>query len=99
MIYYIDIDNTICITNNSDYQNSVPIVNRIDTINKLFDEGHTIIYWTARGSVSGKNWLDFTENQLKIWKCKYHDIKIGKPNYDLFIEDKSIHPKEFFNES
>lgn len=98
MIYYVDIDNTICITHNSDYYNSIPLLDRINKVNQLFDNGHEIVYWTARGSVSGKDWLDFTKNQLKTWQCRYTDIKVGKPRYDLFIEDKSIHPKEFFDE-
>ena len=40
---------------------------RIKLVNKLYDEGHTIIIDTARGSVSGKNYFFFTVNQLKSW--------------------------------
>ena len=42
LTYVIDIDDTICRTNGSDYENSQPLNDRIATVNKLYDEGHTI---------------------------------------------------------
>ena len=53
MIIYVDIDETIC-TKSEDlnYANAKPIRERIERINKLFDQGNTIIYWTARGTVT-----------------------------------------------
>ena len=42
MIVYVDLDNTLCITEGTDYKNSKPIVKRIDHINKYYDEGHNI---------------------------------------------------------
>lgn len=96
MIYYIDIDNTICITQHSDYINSKPINKRIDLINTLYDSGHTVIYWTARGSSSGKDWSSLTLSQLNSWGCKRTDVKFGKPSYDLLIDDKVINSKDFF---
>tara|TARA_Y100000389_G_scaffold204994_1_gene261740 strand:- start:5947 stop:6243 length:297 start_codon:yes stop_codon:yes gene_type:complete len=98
MNYYVDIDNTICITLNGDYINSKPIKTRIQHINNLFEAGNTIIYWTARGSASGKNYEALTVQQLNKWGCKRHKIIFGKPSYDIFIDDKTIHPEEFFNE-
>jgi histidinol phosphatase-like enzyme len=53
--YIVDIDGTICETVDGDYENSRPLADRIAKINALYDEGHTIVYWTARGAVSGKN--------------------------------------------
>lgn len=93
---YVDIDNTICNTTKCDYRNSVPIFERIQRINKLYDEGNTIIYWTARGYVSGIPWTIYTYNQLKRWGCKFHQVKVNKPNYDLFIDDKNINSEDFF---
>ena len=52
-------------------------------------KGNTIIYWTARGSTTGANWVEFTNYQLNRWGCKYHELKVGKPHYDLWIDDKS----------
>ena len=89
MIIYVDIDGTICETNGSDYQNSKPRLEQIDKINKLYEKGNTIIYWTARGTVTQIDWLKLIEKQLRNWGCFYHDIRVGKPQYDLWIDDKS----------
>jgi CMP-N,N'-diacetyllegionaminic acid synthase len=96
MVIYIDIDDTICNSpNKPDYTNSTPILENIEKANKLYDQGNTIIYWTARGTVSGIDWKDITLNQFKTWGVKYHDIKFGKPYYDLFIDDKNINTKDW----
>ena len=35
MKYFIDLDNTLCFTKDSDYINSTPIIERISYINEL----------------------------------------------------------------
>jgi len=91
MIIYIDIDETICITpEDRDYSKARPIKENIKKANKLYDEGHVITYWTARGTKSGVDWTEVTKEQLKKWGVKHHELKLGKPYYDLFIDDKSI---------
>lgn len=102
MIYMVDIDETICVTPSKDgkrdYENSTPILCRIAKINKLYDEGHTIKYWTARGSGSGLDWTELTNKQLIDWGCKFHEVRLGKPSYDVWVDDKAISDKDFFNE-
>jgi len=44
MNIFVDIDNTICKTINSNYENSTPYLNNIVKINKLYDEGNNIVY-------------------------------------------------------
>ena len=96
MIIYVDIDETILMTQNMDYENSQPMYDRIEKINKLYEKGNTIIYWTARGTGSGKDWSDVTKKQFERFKVKYHDLKFGKPIYDLFVDDKNINSEDFF---
>ena len=99
MIYFVDIDETICQSPESrDYALAVPLLERISKINKLYDEGNTVIYWTARGTGSGIDWREVTEKQFKEWGVKYHDLRFGKPIYDLFIDDKNINSDLFFND-
>lgn len=99
MIIYVDIDETICETaSDRNYANAKPLKERIEKINKLYDEGNTIIYWTARGTGTSINWQDITEKQFKKWNVKYHDLKFGKPVYDLFIDDRNINSETYFNE-
>ena len=90
MKIYVDIDGTICHTENSDYFNSKPRQEQIDKINKLYDEGNEIIYWTARGGTTGKDWSVLTQRQIDKWGCKYTRIETQKkPSWDLFIDDKT----------
>lgn len=89
MIYIIDIDNTICSDTKSNYPNAVPFKDRIEKINTLFSEGHTIIYWTARGGQSGIDWSDLTRQQLDEWGCLYHELRMRKPSYDVWVDDKA----------
>lgn len=90
-IIYVDIDETICKTSDDrNYVNSIPIKENIDKINKLYDEGHTIVYWTARGSRKQINWYTLTKYQLDSWGAKYHELRVDKPYYDLFIDDKTL---------
>ena len=99
MVIYVDIDETICKTpKNRDYSKSKPIKDNIKKINDLFDFGYTIVYWTARGSSTGKDHSKITKQQLKKWKAKHTELKMGKPMYDLFICDKAINSIDFFAE-
>ena len=55
MKIFIDIDNTILNTTGNLYSESTPNKENIAKANKLYDEGHTITYWTARGCKSGNS--------------------------------------------
>ena len=105
MIIYVDIDGTICNNTYGDYDNAEPFRNRIEKNNKLYDEGNTIIYHTARGMGRTNNnvikayqiFYAYTSKQLDRWGVKYHELHFGKPYYDLFIDDKNINSDTFFN--
>jgi len=90
MIYYVDIDNTICITTSADYNLSVPIPSAIDKINRLYDEGNTIVYYTARGGTTKIDWRNLTERQLRKWGCRYTVLDLSKPQFDFIIDDKAL---------
>ena len=100
MKIYVDIDETICYyEGNRNYPDALPYLDRIAKINKLFDEGNEITYYTARGASTGIDWLDVTCNQLEEWGCKYHHLSVGeKPHYDLLICDKTVNSEEFFKQ-
>ncbi len=107
MIYVFDIDDTICKTKEGDYKNSKPIQERIDKVNKIYDEGHTVVFQTARGMGRSNNnvvwcykqFYDFTRRQLNDWGVKYDDLFLGKPSGDIYIDDKGIKDGEFFREA
>jgi|TARA_A100000172_G_scaffold58496_1_gene38171 uncharacterized HAD superfamily protein len=111
MRYCVDIDGTICTpTIGRDYHKAEPWQDRIKVLNKLYDEGNHIIYFTARamGRFSGHSHyiasekakevlFDLTKQQLNDWGVKYHELIMGKPHADLFIDDKGINCDDFFN--
>jgi len=88
---YVDIDETICFYEDERiYELAVPSQKNIGKINKLYDEGWEVTYYTARGSLSGKDYFSLTESQLKLWNCKYHHLSVGeKPLFDLIIDDRA----------
>ena len=93
--FVIDLDNTICETNETIYHLSRPKKDIIKIINKLYDEGNYILIFTARGYVLKKDFRELTELQLKTWGVKYDELKFGKPNADYYIDDKNLSIKDF----
>lgn len=94
MIIYVDIDETICYTPYRNYNGCVPYYDNIEKVNQLYDDGHEIVYWTARGTTSGIDWSELTKQQLSDWKCKFHRIEtLKKPNFDILIDDRAINSK------
>jgi len=90
-IIYVDIDETICTSPHSrKYAEAIPIKENIEKINKLYDEGNTVVYWTSRGSRKQIDWYELTKNQLAEWGAKYSELKVDKPYYDLFVDDKTL---------
>ena len=103
--YVIDIDGTICDWEaGRDYTLANPYPERIKVINKLYDQGNTIKYFTARGMgrYAGRSekaiesFYAITESQLDRWGCKYHQLILGKPSGDHYIDDKGVDVNEFF---
>lgn len=95
-VFCFDIDGTICITKNGQYNKSKPIKKNILSVNSLYDKGHKIIFFTSRFmtrykiSDVKKKGHEFTSKQLRKWGVKYHKLIMGKPEYDFIIDDKSI---------
>ncbi len=93
-----DLDNIICQTKNNFYKNSKPIKKNIDFINNLYDKGFTIKIFTARFMgrnndnilKAKKQGLNLTKKQLRDWKVKYHKLIMGKPSFDIVIDDKNL---------
>lgn len=80
------------------YKYCFPIQKNIDICNILYDEGHIIKLFTSRGMsiYSGdivqvhSNLYDLTYNQMNSFGVKFHELIMGKPAYDLLIDDKAI---------
>lgn len=83
----IDLDGTIC-TEEKTFSRSLakPINGAIKNINDLFSQGHTIIIYSSR------SWQEYemTVAWLKSFDIKYHQLILGKPVGDLWIDDRAI---------
>jgi hypothetical protein len=88
--YCFDLDGTLCTNTEGDYQQAEPLRSNIARLNKLFEAGHRIIVFTARGSTTGIDWRSLTERQLRDWSVQYHELLLGKPFADVYIDDKAV---------
>jgi len=97
MIYIFDVDGTILTTVDAhDYHNARPIPGRIERVNKLYESGNYIIYWTARGATTGQDWYAFTEKQLRDFGCRFNEFHTKKPHYHIWVDDKAQNARDFF---
>ena len=74
------------------------------------DEHHHITYFTARAmgrfsevkhqiaqAKASAVLFELTQKQLDDWGAKYHELIMGKPHADLFIDDKGMNCNDFFD--
>jgi hypothetical protein len=101
-IIAFDLDDVLCYRTSETgkvdkYHSCKPIEPMIKISNQCYDEGNTVIIYTARGMTSFKgnvsdiytNLYELTLNQLDVWGVKYHQLVMGKLHYDLLIDDKA----------
>jgi len=95
--FCFDLDETLCKTNGCDYSNSQPYKCRINQVNQLYKQGHTILIDSARGSGTGIYWVSKTKEQLDSWGLKYHRLRCGsKFAADVYIDDKAFNSEHYF---
>ena len=89
--FVVDIDGVLAtIAESNNYKLSGPQQLNIDLINRLYDQGHRIVLFTARGYTTGIDWSAHTQQQLTSWGVKFHELHFGKPNADFYIDDKFL---------
>ena len=109
--YCFDLDGTLCTqTRNEDgrpeqdpekvREQAKPIQERIAVVNELHDLGNKILIDTARGTQHPEDrdeWTKITEDQLKKWGVKYHELRVGiKLAADVYVDDMARNDKRFF---
>lgn len=84
-----DIDGVLAAkTPGNDYGKATPMTRNISILNALYDMGHHIVLFTARGYKTGIDWKDVTRGQMQEWGVRYHELLFGKPDADIYIDDK-----------
>jgi hypothetical protein len=94
--YCFDIDGTLCTNTEGLYEEAKPFPERIAHLNALYNAGCRVALYTARGSKTGIDWTDLTKKQLAEWGVRYHELKLGKPYAEIYIDDKAIQSDEWF---
>ena len=96
-IICFDCDGVICRTIGNDYSKSKPIKKNIKKINQLY-KSYYIKIFTARFmgrskenvAMARRRGRNLTLKQLKKWGVKYNQLIMGKPSFDLYIDDKNL---------
>lgn len=96
--FCFDIDGVIAtLTPNNAYDQAGPQNEMIRAINFLYDRRYHIVLYTARGSATQVDWTRLTEQQMRVWGVRYHELRFGKPPADYFIDDKLLSMTEILN--
>ena len=104
----MDLDDTICQTENGDYINSKPVPEVIEKMHEYKNLGFEIAINTSRNMRTYQgNTGKITANTLPIilkWLSQhnvpYDEIYVGKPWCGMegfYVDDRSIRPDEFVN--
>jgi capsule biosynthesis phosphatase len=102
-ILCVDVDDTICFTQNRDYERSVPNQPVIEKLREARSLGYTIILHTARGQGRSNNnvhlvadeVMDEVEAFCARFDVPYDSIVLNKPLAIAYIDDKAMRPDEF----
>jgi CMP-N,N'-diacetyllegionaminic acid synthase len=89
--FCFDIDGVIAhISPKNDYSIAEPNLPNIARVNRLYAQGNRIILFTARGSKTGIDWSEITRKQMLDWGVQYHELLLGKPAADYYVDDRAI---------
>ena len=106
----IDIDKTLTLDDNKDYNYVSPNIEVIKKVRKYKSDGFNIILYTARnmrthnnniGKITAKT-LPKIFSWLEKNNVPFDEIYVGKPwcgNDGFYIDDKTIRPDEFLKKS
>lgn len=98
MTVCFDLDGVLCNQTAGDYENAAPNPAAIAIANELHDRGVRIIIHTSRfmGRAGGdpvearRYGFAFTTEQLSRWGVRYHELVMGKPRYDVVVDDRAV---------
>jgi capsule biosynthesis phosphatase len=91
MVICVDLDGVLTLeTEGWDYANRTPRISMLHKIRQWYRDGSHIILYSARLKIDRK----ITTVWLKKYHVPYHELILGKPRADLYIDDKAMRPEE-----
>jgi capsule biosynthesis phosphatase len=99
----VDVDDTILVTQNRDYANSVPKEDVVSKLREARDKGWYIILFTARGMGRSNGNIESVREEVaqeiesfcSRFCVPYNEIMLGKPWAAMYVDDKGLRPDEF----
>ena len=86
-----DLDGTLTIeTEGHDYESRTPNLPMIEKVNQWREEGHYITIFSSRWEVDKRVTLKW----LKLNGVSFDELILGKPGFDLYIDDIAMRPEE-----
>jgi hypothetical protein len=93
-----DLDGVLCSQTGGRYEDAIPNNEAIEVVNGLYHNGFRIIIHTARFMgrndqnviAAYKEGYEFTRRQLDQWGVRYHDLFLGKPSFDVVVDDLAV---------
>ena len=93
-----DLDGVLCSQTDGQYENAVANPEAVQLVNRLHERGFHIIIYTARFMgrnnqdliAAYKQGYELTRSQLRRWGVKYHELFLGKPAFDLLVDDRAV---------
>lgn len=87
---FVDFDSTLTTGEGDpwwvDEFDETPRWDMIELVNDLYKQNHTIIIYTARTEEVREE----TQYFLNQWGVRHHALRMGKPGYDLLIDDRAL---------
>lgn len=84
--FIFDLDGTLV-----SFETHEPLPGAVETVNRLYDEGHRIIFTTRRGDLEFAGHAYYsrqaTYSMLRLNEFKYHDIIFDVPSPRIVIND------------
>ena len=86
-----DIDGVIAaIVPGNRYELAEPVWDVIRVVNRLYEQGHHVVLFTARGSATSIDWTETTRRQMAAWGVRHHELLFGKPAADYYVDDRLV---------
>lgn len=97
MIYAFDIDGVLTWETQEGvdaYTTRTPNWDAVDLLRELRYGGHVVILWTGRRESRRR----ITEDWLDLHNVPYDFLFMGKPRFDVFVDDKALTVKQIKEE-
>lgn len=91
LTFAFDLDGVLAgLVPDGEYGKAEPLAAGVALARRLHAAGNRIVVFTARGSATGRDWLEVTRAQLLRWGVPHDALHFGKPAADYYVDDRMI---------